>query len=355
MSRVKIKKKKIGAEDMKAIEEFSRKAFGQEDADADIIRPKIKSVISSVSKIARILDIFLDLKVLDCDENYKTNEEDIIKFRNNISENIKVNNIKIYDEKKYIDECVLTKSLHEMDKKSLNSLYKNLKKEESVKEIIITASYIKRYSKYIEDSKNLDGGFINNEVGHELFLLSFTKLNFKDLWINENFVSIPNGKSRILTLLSHLYKYGTNIYNLITSPDVDVKEFSYYLIKAIDRMKREMPQCSRAFKVITDSMGLLEKNFDVYFRDSVVSKNPSVIMESYIFDLCSKQKHDFRVVRELKIILNYIKEEHRKNKKNKKLNNKGISDDNIDYLFGLMDNCFGNVESENKTKQNKSK
>ena len=114
-------------------------------------------------------------------------------------------------------------------------------------------------------------------------------------------------KKYILTVFHHTYVIGNNLYQILNSPNIDIKKFSSILIKEIGKMKGNIPKCKEAFSIIEESVDLLETNFDQYYRDSVESENLGLIMENFIGDVLKQQKPSAVLTNQFRKIIMFIK------------------------------------------------
>jgi len=176
--------------------------------------------------------------------------------------------------------------------------------------------------------------FIYKEPG-SLKPLTFTSLDLKYIWSEEQLDL--TGRKMILKIMSHIYWIGIDIYDLVTSPDVDIKQFSAMLIEAISSFKRKIPRCQNAFRIIEKSVHLLEKNFKRYYRDAKSANNSNLIMEMFILEVAQTQDADPKVLIEFKTIINYLR---------KKVNK--VEDPRIKSLLKMLDNNFEHMKEEMK-------
>ena len=129
-----------------------------------------------------------------------------------------------------------------------------------------------------------------------------------------------------------IYKTTYEIYEIITSPDIDISKFSDIIIQSIQQAKKMIPRANRAFKKIEDSVELLKNNFQNYYKDFISTKNPTIILENFILD-CSKENSDdvdLDLARQFKrIVMFYQKKSQGK-----------IKDPRINQLFEMLNKNF---------------
>jgi hypothetical protein len=197
--------------------------------------------------------------------------------------------------------------------------YKKLKDHQFVKQLITICSQLKKYAHDFDEMKD---AFIPQYPGLTLQLFPFSKLDFKGLWIQINEKNKPVIKKYVLSVIKKIYHNIYEIYEISTSPNVNVEEFSKVMLEAIQKLKTvpELHRCKKAFKKIENSVELLKSNFQTYYRDSISSQNPTIILENFILDVCKNNKTDAESVREFKVLVGYIsKVAEKSNKKDPKV------------------------------------
>ena len=145
----------------------------------------------------------------------------------------------------------------------------------------------------------------------------------------------PERQKYILNILSHTYKIGLDIYQVITSPDIDIKKFSRVLINNIEKMKKQIPRCNKAFDIIANSVHLLENNFDGYYKNSVEAENPSIIVENFIVDVSVSQNATASTTAQFRKIIMFMKKQSAGNK-----------DPRVAKLFKILNSQFSIMQRE---------
>ncbi len=129
-----------------------------------------------------------------------------------------------------------------------------------------------------------------------------------------------------------LFKTTYDIYEIVTSPDIDISKFSDIIIQSIQQAKKMIPRANRAFRKIEDSVELLKNNFQGYYKDFISTKNPTIILENFILD-CSKENGDdvdIELARQFKkIVMFYQKKSQGK-----------IKDPRVNQLFDMLNKNF---------------
>ena len=99
-----------------------------------------------------------------------------------------------------------------------------------------------------------------------------------------------NDRTFILMFIAKLYEISYALYEIISSPDIDVDDFVKIIVSSIDTVKKHIPRCDDAFNKIIESIDILKNNFDGYYKEFVASNNPSIIMENFVLDVSKNTK-----------------------------------------------------------------
>ena len=320
MSRsVKLKsvRKTIGDE---SIVKMFNQMMGEEDPHPDIIEPKFNKIRSKTRIFSKLLKNCAD-DILAKFNIFETECLEINAFCD------KLNNME-FDFK---------------DKKEMCSMYKKFKTEdENIKTCIMTCKNLIQFKTFLNDEKP-DMSWVNRAPGIALEPFSFSKFNLKILVNNSNFTD--HVKKYIHTTLKLTLKLTLELYRTITSPDIDIEKFSKVVVDSLGQLKKHIPRCDRAFAKIERSLSLLQNNFDGYYKDFIQSKNPSIIMESFILDVSRDGKADIQLARQFRQIVNF----YRKQTQGK------IKDPAVNKLFDVLNNNFKMLEEAGKPQDDKKK
>jgi hypothetical protein len=296
-----------------------------------------------------ILDKYDKLK----SEIYTVNQL-LTRFNVNILDILSKTDKSFLDYKKDIEFFINT-SNNEFNKKDMTlntivSTYKRIKECDSINKILILCKNLIQHKQSIANKDKLSDRFIYNEPGDELLLFSFTNLNFKFLFRHPDFNIESNKRMKpfIMLTLHLLFKVSYSIYDIITSPDIDIEKFSKIIISSISEAKKSIPRCDKAFNKISNSIDMLTGNFNNYYKDMVQSKNPSIILESFLSDLASDTDNsDMECVFQLKKIVEFYK--------NKTVKSGAIKDPRINQLFETIQDKFNMLDdTDNKDSDNDS-
>jgi hypothetical protein len=236
---IKVKKlmPKGSEEDANVLNDMFEQMTGSQGADPEIIIPKLTRLHNLLTKFIKIYKLLLNFSdFIDNFQEYNKCFDEIKEFINQISNIINTDHELTHDKLKL------------MDIDQINNLYKVLKNKQEVQSIIVTSGNLGKHKRYLKDKNNLNDDFIKREPGLSLQPLSFTKLDLKILWASDKLTNMA--KKYILNILNHTYNIGHEMYEVITSPDIDIKKFSSVLIANIDKMKKTIPRCDKAFNII---------------------------------------------------------------------------------------------------------
>lgn len=335
MSREKVIKKSINVEDTNLLTGMFDSMLGTKDADADIIRPKYVDVINRIKKINKILIQFSSFIV------FKSIYPKMIPCLDEIKTFATMLKTTIYPDLSDNDEDPDSDYYTNMDSKELNIKYKELKMHNTIKRLIEICSKLRVHHKAFENKDNLDDTFVNREPGLSFVIFDFSTLDLKRIWADNNTtVSI---KKYIMTILHKLYDNLLSIYKTTSSPDVDVNQFANILVSCLDNLKKqpELSRCKNALNKINQSVDLFKNNFDGYYRQSIASSNPNLIIENFIVDVSNQKNSNSSLTREFRVLIMYI---HKLGKQQNK-----IKDPKISKLFSMLHSNIDIMEKRHST------
>ena len=164
---VKVRKMmpKGSAEDANMLNDMFSQMTGSENADPDIIIPKLCNLNNLLIKYSKVYKLLLTFKeFIDNFPECESNFTEISKFIESL-ENI------ITDSSKFTEEI-----LKSWPADNINALYKQFKINKAVQDIIITSSNLGKYKRYLIDINNLGDDFIKREPGLSFKPIAFTGL-----------------------------------------------------------------------------------------------------------------------------------------------------------------------------------
>lgn len=166
--------------------------------------------------------------------------------------------------------------------------------------------------------------------------------NLKKLWLDKK----DSEKKLVLYGIKNVYEACDQIVGITKKPNISINKFSEIIKHQIGRMKKQVRGCDGAFNVLLGSLGLLEDNFDSYYKDAVDSNNPSIILENFISDISQNQKSSKGLTSEFRKIILYVK------KQSKGTHNKG--NNKVKFLLDFLDKNFRTLEKQELTNENVS-
>lgn len=313
----------ISAEDTTSLNHMFEQMTGIANAEPDVIIPKILRLKESIVKYYKVFNILINC--VEFSEWYK----EISEFLSRLIESSGVDVSVEYSDKNILQILDLQK----IDADKLNESYKSLKNSISLKQIVITCSNLDPFKRYIEDKDNLSDVFIKRERGLEIIPFAFSALELTQLWNCDDLSAA--GKKVMLSVLHHTYTIGHVIFDIISSPDIDISKFSHILVESIAGLRKQIPRCDKAFDVIENSVKLLEGNFKNYYRNSIEAENPSVIIENFIVDVSTSQHASPLVTMQFRRIVSFLKQK-----------SAGVQDPKVKKLFSMLNTQFSAMDSE---------
>jgi len=300
---------------------FNQLLGDEKSLDINIIKDKYMKLKTNIERMYKLLESFkktIYIKVLNTMPNI-------------------ANYIKNIDG--FIDDAKSTFP-EEIDDKDVIRFYLNIKDHKVIKDAIHICKNLIIYKKFIENNEDMSDSFIRSSKNREIKIFPNCDFDIKYIY---SFSKIDESiKKYMLIFLNMLYNTTYDIYQVITSPDVDISKFSEIIVSSIAKAKKMVPRAGKAFKKIEESVELLQNNFGDYYKDFISTKNPSIIIEHFILD-CSKEQSenvDLDLARQFKKIAMFYK---------KKSAGK-IKDPRINQIFEMLDKNFAmlNIKEDEK-------
>jgi hypothetical protein len=286
--------------------------LGAGDIDPVIVKPKYNVIRQRVKSTIKILSACAD----DVFSKFEQEEE-------------------CKDIKKYIKDLESIEFKEDFEsKEELGKAYLSIKGNHVIKTMIITCKNLITYKDKLSSGDDFDDSFISRIPGFDFCPFPFSQYNIKRMWSSSNIDD--RIKKYTFTVLRLILSNCKDVYEILTSPDVDVKEFSKVIIASISDVKKAIPRCEQAFSKIEESVSLLEGNFNGYYKDFIQSQNPSTIIESFVIDVSNTGNTDIQTTRQFRKIIDY----YRKATQGK------IKDPKIKKVFDMLNSNFNTMESE---------
>ena len=310
--------------------------LGVTDAEPSIVAPKFVQARNMIRRLTKVLAQFGIMPTL------RRNHPAIIPH---------LDEIKTFSDKTREELHIKTdpdeplNHFDSLNKEEINRVYRKLKENPATKRLVIMCNRLEKYKVNFENPEKIRENFVNAEPGLDFKIFDFSNLDLKYLW---GVCDIPSSaKKYILALFADLYKHSHALYNLITSPDVDIKAFTATLISSLGDLRKQpkLSRCNRAFKRIEMSVDLLNEKFSDYYRESIITQNPDTLVGNFIYDVSQQGKDDPKLMREFKTIINYMEELSRTNGK--------ANDPKVKQIFAMLQNNFNLMEKVDKQSTDK--
>ena len=310
------------------LSEMFDEMMGIKDAELAIIVPKFVIIRNNLRYICKILIQMCNLlgkSFPSYDEYFKEIVQFVI--------DIKTSNV-------LVDTDDFDEKYQGKEKAEMNMLYRKLKEDPNLKKVIVMCSKLNQHKMNFENLETLKLNFVNQEPGFKFILFNFSSLDFKALWNDSNMKDLI--KNYILNVFHKLYKISHETYKCVTSPDVDVNKFSEILIIALGELRKQpqLHRCVNAFARIEKSVSLLREKFNDYYRESIASENPNMLVMNFIVDVSNQGGASASLTREFRIIIGYMQNIGNKSGKAK--------DPNVQKVFKMLNSSFSLMEKGSK-------
>ena len=230
--------------------------------------------------------------------------------------------------------------------------YYQLKNCDTIKSMSIMFKKLVEYKKYISDETNLDYSFIDSFEGDTILPLgNISKFNIKALFnyfnsqefLDSNIEKYTKAyihmlKNKILYYFHNIYEISFRILKMITDPEVDVKKFSSVIVQSISELRKHTQGCDKAFRKIVESIDLLQDNFEDYYKNFILTGNPTTIMTDYIVDVSKgiDKKVDPSIAIQFRKIIDIYR---------KSMNSSALKDPNVKKLFSMINENISLLDS----------
>ena len=223
---------------------------------------------------------------------------------------------------------------------AFEKVYKAVKGCDLVNNIIITCKNLIPFKHSLEFSNMLKDKFLTKSGGLLFTPISNFSFNFKNLY-NSDMLSRAD-KQFVMMILHKLYEISHAMYDVVSSPDIDVDDFVHVIISSLDDVKKHIPRCDEAFDKIRDSVSLLKGNFNGYYKDFVASNNPTIIMENFVLDVSQNTNSTPKITNQFRKIISHYR----------KLASQQAHNPQMQTLFAQVDKNFKELDNEFKKNAN---
>ena len=214
--------------------------------------------------------------------------------------------------------------------------YRPIKNCGLINAIVVTVKNLLPHKGSLQDPQKLRDRFLKSPGSSFAPFPDLPELNFKKLYISDLLSAAD--RSFLLMVLHKVYAIGHDVYDVALSPDVDVQQFVQVILASLEDVKKAIPRCGEAFDKIRESVGLLEGNFDGYWKDCVASGNPTLMMENFVLDVSRNTRASPRITGQFRRIINFYREQAKTKAHNPKLQS----------LFQQVDLNFQELERQTR-------
>jgi hypothetical protein len=238
---------------------------------------------------------------------------------------------------------------------NIQERYKKLKDCKTLQEIVQIARTMqetviaektraKSETHNLQFKDKLSSAFIMNSDGVSLKLWPGLRLDFKLMIMDE--AMNPEFKKYMIYILFLVYHCAVDVVKDLQTPDVDPEKFSQILVGSIDKMRAvpELSGCKLAFDKISKSVSLMKKNFGDYYKNFVVSRNPTSMIEAFIGDVSQNTKADLKTSQQFAKIINFYRNSAQK---------RGETDPKIKKMLDTVSE-YNNILDSKLSKEKKS-
>ena len=205
-----------------------------------------------------------------------------------------------------------------------------------VNTIIVACKNLIAHKKSLQDPKALRDKFLVRGAGMTFAPLPDLPLNFKQMYISD--LMTADNRQLVIMALHKMLTIGHDMYEAVSSPDVNVDEFVTVILSSISEVKKHIPRCDQAFNKIIESVDMLKGNFGGYYKDFTASGNPTIIMENFVLDVSKNTKSSPQVTAQFRRIISHYRTLASQQKSHPKLQS----------LFQQVDANFQELERRSK-------
>jgi hypothetical protein len=291
------KRKRDIKRDVAELNDMFTTLFEDKDSEREIILPKILDLHEHLDKFCKIFDCFTESNTFfESFPEYEEERQNIIDFIQHTRENANISDEKTID------------TYNDMNTQDLNEEYRRIKECSEVKEIMVTCSNLSVVKKAENEKGEIPNNFIRQEPGVEFCPFSFAPINFKVVWDSGKTDELPVINIFLISLFKNVYEVSHKIYEIITSPSVDVKRMSVLLMTHISLLRHNIPGCDDAFNKIERNVSTLENNFAGYYKASLQTNNPSLMVENFIIDVANEggERRNIRMSSQFRKIIGFL-------------------------------------------------
>lgn len=179
--------------------------------------------------------------------------------------------------------------------------YKKLKDSQLVSQLVILCSKMSDYDVIMKEKP--DTWITDEEHSCTIF----------DPISNIDLLAICNSADKEFVKYIHfavslIYKNLRAFYTVYSTPDVDVEKMEAIIMASLEEVKKNVPRCEKAFRLIEKNTFLFKENFGTYWKDYQQSGSKVIILENFITDVSNKASTDTKTMRQFKKLIKFIKD-----------------------------------------------
>lgn len=218
---------------------------------------------------------------------------------------------------------------------ALLALYREIK-------ILLKTEFDNSGKDCLVDKNNLSDEWIRNALGSELKIYGdICNLDLKELWQREN----KDVQRRFLYTFWLLINDCAKVHEILTTPDIDVDTMVDYIIEKIRESKKRIRGCNLAFRKILNSVNLLRSNFNSYYKEYSITKDPTSIVQNFVFDVSENEGNaDKKVILQFKRIAKFFGQ-------NERVQKSSMAQKFIKTINEKIDECEEQIDKENPKKK----
>lgn len=191
---------------------------------------------------------------------------------------------------------------------NFSEVYTQIKDHELMILILSVNEILSKKITFIGDIDKLDGTFLSS--GAQSGFNPFTEydeylIDFQQIYIGDNMDE--KDQEDLLAVLNKLLILSDNVYKASNKSDIDVGKFVNLVRDNIGLIRKKLPGCNQAFDKIVESLGMLNTNFDGYYKNFTMTGNSNVIMESFIMDVSQKTEGSTKIAFQFRKIISYYR------------------------------------------------
>ena len=309
---------------------FSNIIGGDGSVNFEIALPKYEKMKLHCDRFIKLLSAFASTRVMSM---YEVQQSSLDAYTNKLREEFDA----VYtapDVEPYRTSLTsMIENVPDDIKQAFSIAFDNAKKCDLTKTIIVTCQNLIIKKRFLENSESLSDKFLVSSTCMSFAPLpGLSSFNFRTIYINP--AMSYEDRSFILMILHKMLSISHDLYEAVSAPDIDVRDFRRIVESSIGDVKKHIPRCDDAFNKILSSVDLLEGNFSEYYRDYISSNNPGIIMENFVIDVSKAPGSSPKLAGQFRKIISHYR----------KLASQQTQDPRLKSLFSKVDENYQELE-----------